>query len=213
MKLLTGNDRIMARPLYKEAFYFKPQFKMVLACNKLPYVHSTDGGTWRRIRVTPWECRFIDLDEKIEDPVHQFYKDMDIDDKMDKWKQAFMWLMLKEYYPVYRKNGGVPEPAKVKKFSDEYRKTSDVYFEFLNDQMEITELKTDWERCSDVYDAFKAWHRQTYSSLPIPSKRELEDYIEKSKYKVEIKRTKMIGIKFFTEGADDLEASMDDLDA
>ena len=64
MKSLTGEDKILARGLYKDPFYFVPQFKMIISCNVLPDIVSDDGGTWRRIKVVEYTERFVDNPKK-----------------------------------------------------------------------------------------------------------------------------------------------------
>ena len=212
LKRLSGNDKIAARALYQDLFYYKPQFKMILACNKLPHIEAIDGGTWRRIRVTPWESRFIDLDEKIEDKLHEHYKDPEIEDKMERWKRAFMWLLINEYYPIYRKEGGVPEPKKIKKQSDEYQKSSDIYFEFMSENLEITEKPSDWEKTAEVYDNFKVWYKSSYNSGSAPLLKDFKDYILKSKFKIKEDGSRIRGVKIKLDEEDDLENRLDELD-
>ena len=50
---------------------------------------------------------------------------------MKDWRQAFMWWLLKDYYTDYRKKGTIDEPSNVTKFTDKYKKDSDVYYEFV----------------------------------------------------------------------------------
>lgn len=53
VKLLTGGDTVTARFLYKEAFEFRPQFKLWLVANYAPAV-SDDDALWRRILRVPF---------------------------------------------------------------------------------------------------------------------------------------------------------------
>lgn len=178
MKELTGSDWIMARPLYKEPFKYKPQFKLLLTCNKLPFIPSTDGGTWRRLRVTPWESEFVDDDPK---PPKQFKKNYNLTDDLAKWNQAFMWLLLNKYYPKYKKEG-LKEPKKVTLFTDNYKKNSDVYWEFICEFMIVTKNKKENETLSYMYDEFKKWFRAAYSTLACPARKDLQEYLSTKDY-------------------------------
>ena len=149
MKELTGNDKIQARALYGAPVEFYPQFKTLLACNKLPEIPSTDGGTWRRIRVVPFEMSFVDT------PVepHERKKDPDLRKNMETWHQAFMSILVK-YNELFKQDGN-SEPSKVTEQTNQYQQKSDFVLEYLNDRLEYDEsykiLST------DLYDDFKWW--------------------------------------------------------
>ena len=68
MKELTGGDTIIARKMYAEPVEFKPQFKMLLTCNILPDIKSSDRGTWRRVRAVEFTSVFTDNPDP-NDPV------------------------------------------------------------------------------------------------------------------------------------------------
>ena len=149
MKELTGNDKIQARALYGAPVEFYPQFKTLLACNKLPEIPSTDGGTWRRIRVVPFEMSFVD------NPVepNERKKDPDLRRNMETWHQAFMSILI-EYNRRYKEEGN-SEPKKVTEQTNQYQQKSDLVLEYLNDRIEYSdEFKV---LASDVYDDFKWW--------------------------------------------------------
>ena len=190
-ELSAGNDKIAARALYGNPFYYKPQFKMVLCCNKLPNIPSNDGGTWRRLRVTPWTTQFVDRSvEKLEP--HQFYKDPYLEDNMKKWPQPFIWLLLKKYYPDYIKNG-LGEPKTVTQFTDKYKKDSDVYLEFLTDWTEDPEDPEYEESVNVMYKLFKIWYKEAYSTL-VPPQKEFVNYLE-SKFVVDKRKVRGIKLK------------------
>ena len=184
MKELTaGNDKIYARALYGDPFTYKPQFKLILTCNELPHIPSDDGGTWRRIRVLPWKQKYFEKSDKEynkNDPTHHF-KDNTLGERMIKWGPGFAWLILNKWYPRYIKEG-LKEPAEVTKFTEAYKKESDVYMEFLIEYLEILEDHT--ESIDYIFSLFKSWYKEAYDSHPKP-KKDLIKYMTKNKYKID----------------------------
>ncbi len=186
MKELSGADTIQARPLYGDPFYYVPQFSMVLTCNNLPHIPATDDGTWRRLRVTPFESIFVD--GKPKGP-KQFKKDKQLVEEFPKWAQPMMWLAITKYYPVY-KNGidGTPfeisEPAKVIEQTKDYKKDSDVYTEFLEDTLKLTNDDNDVENIGFVYDGFRNWYSASRNEKA-PERKLFVAYLKKNNYKID----------------------------
>lgn len=179
MKTVTaGNDTIYCRGLYKEPIQYIPQFQLILICNDMPSIPSNDGGTWRRIRVTPWESKFIDHDDVIKNPMREFYKDDDIIEKMDGWRSAFMWLLIDRYYKQYKREG-LKEPPKVKEQTNNYKKKNDTIIEFIDDRWEITEKKKDSVRVDEFYKDYIRWLREIHPGQAVPfEKLDIEDYMK-----------------------------------
>lgn len=210
MKELTGNDKIPARALYGDPFYYRPQFKFILICNKLPLIDANDGGTWRRIRVIPWDVQFLDHDATIENPKLQFYKDYEIDDKLELWKAAGMWYLLKFYYPLY-KNKNMKEPPKVTMYTEKYKKDSDLYHEFIVDNFILTRDKRDSESILDIANTFKNWIKDSYHGNNVNiSKKELITYFESKNFK--ITETRIYGIRYKVVDDDKQDELMDNFD-
>lgn len=204
MKELTGGDWITARPLFKDPIKFKPQFKLLLTCNKLPSIPSTDGGTWRRLRVSPWESEFVPVDKnglydgkKLKN--YQFPRDDDLLENLEKWKKALMWYLITQYYPKSR-NGKIREPPKVLSFTKKYKKDSDIYFEFLDENLIITGNKNDYEDIALIYGMFKPWYKEFNGSATCPSRKQLLEYMINHDYNY--KKGQMIGVKFRHQDAE-----------
>jgi phage/plasmid-associated DNA primase len=194
MKQFTaGNDKIQARALYGNPFYYKPQFKLVLTCNKLPGIPSNDDGTWRRLRVTPWDTQFVDW---IPREKHECKKDKNLGEEMKTWGPAFIWLLINVYYPKYKKpeneGGGLQEPIQVTDHTNSYKTDNDIYSEFMNESVEKS-TDDDCESVPFLYDMFKKWHSSSYDKQKVPAKKDFVKNLEKAKYV--IKKNSIFGIK------------------
>ena len=180
MKNITGQDKIEARPLYCDPFQYTPQFKLLLACNHLPNIPSDDGGTWRRIRVIDFFMKFTsnpqNKNERKSDPK--------LREKIKKWNQGFMWLLINIYYPLYDKNEGLEdlEPKRVKLATNKYKADSNVIVEFFNEGLEKDNDSI--ILVNDIYEMFKGWYANSYSDKkPLPRKKLIE-YFNQNDYNI-----------------------------
>lgn len=199
MKGLSGGDKVPARGLFKDPIEYVPQFKMILVCNKLPKIPSDDGGTWRRIRVTKFNSKFVKTSKEVDHSKHHYLADLTIDpEKMKRWAPVFMWMLVNKYYKKYidtpENEGGLQEPTEVREYTDKYRKDSDTIREFLDETIKITGNNDDKERVVLLYAQFKEWHRENHSTSFKTSKKELEEYLEEKMY-LKISKGFVIGVK------------------
>lgn len=192
-KLTSGLDEICVRQLYETGMSFIPQFKMVMICNDLPSIYGKDEGTWRRIRVIPFNSKFVD-----GEPIgkNQFKKDKKLKYKIKNWKQAFMWLLIKKYYPQYKKYG-LMEPESVKLQTNKYRHDNDFFKEFLDSTYDITTKPDDFVSLMDCYRDFKLWFRDMSSGYrdTCPSIKVMRNYMERSDT-LKFEDNKIYGIKY-----------------
>ena len=183
MKELTGGDKISARKLYKEPVDYRPQFKTLLTCNKLPYIPSNDGGTWRRLRVVPFEIEFVD--NPIE--AHQRKKDGNLKENINNWKEAFMSILIKKFKENHERKQNnilIGEPIKIKEFTLEYQKSSDIYYEFISEKIEETNNSSDNIFVGDCYIIFKSWYKEAHTERNCPNRNTFKENIEEKFKKV-----------------------------
>lgn len=192
MKELTGGDMIYCRGLYSNPIEFIPQFKMILVCNDLPDVPAKDKGTWRRMRVVPFESKFVD-DPNPSNP-NEFKKDPSILDKLDSWIEPFLNILI-ESLKDYKKNG-LKEPELVLKHTNIFKKRSDTMAQYFEDCIEYTENTNDVINIRRFYDHFKAWFRETNSGQAIPSLKEFKENVDDSDLFVKNSKNMYQGIRF-----------------
>jgi P4 family phage/plasmid primase-like protien len=132
MKQFSGEDIIEARALYGDQEKFRIMGKMFMSCNDLPPVSSMDEGTWRRIRVIPFESRFLPPDHpdvQLKRP-NIFLRDPKLEEKIRTWREPFLSLLVHIYNTEYLVTGLSPVPEIVVKASNKYKSDFDLFGRF-----------------------------------------------------------------------------------
>ncbi len=70
VKRLTSTDPITGERKYKDPIEFKPSHTMVLYTNHLPKVTELDEGTWRRMKVIPFNAYFDPKNDTLNYTAH-----------------------------------------------------------------------------------------------------------------------------------------------
>src|SRR5690606_24777964 len=69
IKLLTGGDRIPARLMRQDSFYFTPRFTLLFAGNHAPQLSTVDAALARRMHIVPFvhkpKAPDVELPEKL----------------------------------------------------------------------------------------------------------------------------------------------------
>jgi len=204
LKELTGGDLITARPLFREPIEFKPQFKLLLTCNKLPHIPSSDGGTWRRLRVVPFKSKFTSKPDPKKK--NEFKIDQNLNKRFEIWKETLMSLLIHKFSDY--KRYGVTEPAEVLKFTNKYKADTDLNFQFIQDNIEKTENKNDFINMNELFSTYKIWYKESGITSKIQPRKTFKEYFE-TNYKDNLKRNHLYGFKF----ANDDNQLSNDLDS
>jgi putative DNA primase/helicase len=142
IKQMTGGDIIVARPLYREPFEFKPKFKIWMAGNHKPVIRGTDYAIWRRIHLIPFALT-IPKEEQDKNLPQKLWNEL---------PGILQWAVAgcKEW----RKQGLNP-PKQVRAAVDAYRDEMDTLGHWIMDCCLLDESsKTDSHR---LYQSYKSW--------------------------------------------------------
>ena len=142
LKLLTGGDTVVGRPLYGEFVEFRPQLTLWLATNHEPAIHGTDEGIWRRIQKVPF--RWWAPPER-RDPGLTETLVLELPGILA-WATRGMAALLK---------GGLQSPDAVRGATENYRVEQDAVGQFVADRVETAEGARATK--ADVYEAYVAW--------------------------------------------------------
>lgn len=144
LKTITGGDRLVARPLYKDPFEFQATFKISLLANALPIIRGTDYGIWRRILVVPFDQVIPEAERRPKEEL--------IDELMAEASGILNWLL--DGWLLYRE-GGLRVPAQVVSQTERYKAESNKVRQFLD---AATERAEDGHvSASALYEAYTKW--------------------------------------------------------
>tara|TARA_B110000881_G_scaffold32572_1_gene24968 strand:+ start:135 stop:2921 length:2787 start_codon:yes stop_codon:yes gene_type:complete len=169
MKEYSGGDPIVCRQLYSEPIEFKPQFHMILVCNDMPTLPPEDEAVWRRVRVTQHLSKFKESPNS-ENPL-EFEIDRSIPERMKKWHNAFIWILLQKY-KIYMKNG-LDEPEEVLTYTNQYQLNQDHVASFISERVQKTNNQDDNINVNQIYDEYKCYTKENYPGVRIKNKTEL----------------------------------------
>lgn len=192
MKELSGGDEIKVRNLYRGNITYKPQFKMMLACNYMPEV-DPDDGVFRRLRVVAFKSKFRHNPDP-NDP-YQFPIDTSLSLKFESWAEPFMFILL-QYYKKYKLEG-LYEPDEVKLATENYKNDSDCFASFFSEKIE--EVEGSLIHIDIAYAKFKDWYSQSFGSTKIPIRKELKKHMIKKYGKGDKSGNNFKGIDWINE--------------
>jgi P4 family phage/plasmid primase-like protien len=144
IKQLTGENTVTTRFLYQDEFSYKPNFKIWMSSNFKPSIRTQDWGTWRRVKMIPWEFK-----------VRPEERDEQLKSKLRKEASGILNWMLTGLARYVANGYKMVYPQKVEDATAEYRVSQDVLGQFISakcvvggdSRINVTELFT----------AFKLW--------------------------------------------------------
>jgi putative DNA primase/helicase len=163
LKELTSCEKVSGRDLFagsKHIVEFDVQAKFHLACNEKPPVNTTDGGTWRRLKVVHFPSKFV---SNPSGP-HQHMVDESIQQKVlsVEWATCLMNYLV-HLYTEGKGLGKLSPPAEVDAYTNEYQDDSDVVARFIREYVHTHEepreefVSVGW---NDISATFQEWKRQ-----------------------------------------------------
>jgi putative DNA primase/helicase len=142
LKQVTGGDTITARFLYREAFEYRPTFKLIIAANHKPTVRGTDDAIWRRLRLVSFPVQ-----------IPQAERDRELPRKLlGELPGILAWAVRG---CLEWQQGGLGVPPEVRAATEAYREEMDPLAGFLDAR--CTTEPTAAVLAKDLYDAYHTW--------------------------------------------------------
>lgn len=213
LKERSGEDPIPCRlPHAAETITYIPQYIILMVCNSMPKIKidENDGGGKRRLAVVPHNSKFLEPEEyeKYKHLPGYFLGDDNISEKISEPKnyKALMWYLINVFYfPIYKKYG-IVEPEEVKQSTKDYHCKNDIYLQFINEELEITNKAEDYVTSDSLYTSFCKWFSNSGTHGKKPSRSELVEYFIENEYSVDKRKKYVLGLKLLnSEGDDDDE--------
>lgn len=163
VKEMTGNDKIYVRALYKGGESMEFKAKIVLVSNNILEAPGMDTAFRDRLLVIPFESVFSN------DPnahgLYKFPRDGDMEEKIFKYKETFMRILLSEYSLF--KEYGLQTPEYISQITSEYVLSNNYPLKFIRSK--IYKDNSNDIQLIDVYSQFKEWFGASYPGRATPN--------------------------------------------
>jgi putative DNA primase/helicase len=171
LKWLTGGDRLKARMMRMDFFEFAPTHKIFICANNKPRVRETDHAFWRRMRLVPFNVKFVDRPAGATGEPGPGEKDPFLVERLKAEAPGILRWMV-EGCLALRAEGLAP-PKDVEAATEAYRKGEDVLGAFVD---ECCVLRPDARVLKGaLHDAYLAWAKTAGEGL-VPT-REFKKYL------------------------------------
>jgi len=163
MKELTSSEKVPGRYLFqgsKQMVEIDIQAKIHLACNEKPKINTTDGGTWRRVKVVDFPNKFV-YEPRLP---NEFQMDESIMQKVasKEWAECFMAYLIH----LYKEGKGLQKlnpPSEVEAYTSEYKEDSDSIARFMTDYFHEVENNGEAPEnvnITTIIASFQEWKRR-----------------------------------------------------
>lgn len=196
LNVLTGGDSLPCRDLFQkgsDSKDFTPMFKMLCICNELPCLKDAVDATWDRIRIIPFESKFVSREkcpvttqEQNDKKIFLCDTEMTQKDRMYSLAKALGWYLIQTFIKKEknRRNGSYKSiiPDKVNDAKIKYQAKCDILAFFMEDTYIKTDNNDHKITFNDMYVSFKSWYINSFSGKMITlNKHEFTEMI-KAKY-------------------------------
>jgi P4 family phage/plasmid primase-like protien len=168
IKFITGRDSTTLRNCHSNDMVdFTAKFMTLFVCNDIPECDDIDNAFSKRLRCINFPTEFVDI------PIKENQKkiNVNINNNFENWRSDFMLLLI-DYYKKYKETHILTTTDDILMWTNKYKEETDLYLQFLNDTIELTNNDDDKMHISDMYGKFKIWHKENNPQSKIPSNKE-----------------------------------------
>jgi phage/plasmid-associated DNA primase len=181
-------------------------FKMLCICNELPSLKDAVDATWDRIRIIPFESKFVprekcpvSVEEQKQRKIFLCDTEMTQKDRMASLANALGWFLIQTFIKkeTKRRDGTyeVEIPDKVNEAKVKYQAKCDILAYFMEDTYIKTDNVDSKVSFDDMYVSFKSWYINSFSGKMITLNK--HEFIEMVKNKYGLGETEKM-LKGFT---------------
>ena len=187
IKMISGNDSITARGLYKNPVTFTPICKLVLCTNHKPEFNGEDKANTDRVRFIPFNARFIDNPTKPNEYIKVLGMDKII---TEKYLDEFFSFCVQGSIKYFSDQKFEP-PSGIKECQDDYINERATISNFINDSFVIDkEGLFEKSLIKDLYEGYCKEHDMKIEKISIVHDKLIEIFGKPERQKTKLNRDK-----------------------